>query len=111
MKKAVKVLMGIAAALVITAGASFAAPDDWATCTPASIGPAGTVVRMNVVDCNIAVASSDGYVTLSSVGTDQMMAAILTAMSLNKPVAIHINAAGDMDGSYPIVDSVIFTNI
>jgi len=84
---------------------------DWAACTPKQIGPYGSFVRLQVINCNVNPAGSkSGWMTLSNTGTDQMMATILTAMSLKKPIAVEFtNGITDAQG-YNIASAVIFNN-
>ena len=84
---------------------------DWAACTPEQIGPYGSLVRMRVTNCNINPADTrNGWMTLNSTGTDQMMATILTAMSLKKPISIEFdNTFKDAQG-YNIAKAIIFIN-
>ncbi|MDY0352283.1 MAG: hypothetical protein RBR09_13595 [Desulfobulbaceae bacterium] len=83
----------------------------WAACTPKQIGPYGSFVRLQVINCNVNPAGSkSGWMTLSNTGTDQMMATILTAMSLKKPISIEYGVAGTDAQGYNIASAVIFNN-
>ena len=104
LKKITFALIGLSMT-VLFASASFA--QTWGVCTPKKIGPYGSFVRLQATNCN--VASMNGWLTLSATGTDQMMAAILTAMSLNKTVAIAVDGTVDAE-SIPYATAVIFTN-
>ncbi|MFA5719389.1 MAG: hypothetical protein WC952_16900 [Desulfobulbaceae bacterium] len=86
----------------------------WSACTPAQIGPYGDIVRVQVVGCNVDPSGKkSGWMTLAPDNIDavnQMMAVILTAMTVNKPVAIgFVSGSTDMEG-YNIVHALIFNN-
>ncbi|MDY0350318.1 MAG: hypothetical protein RBR09_03605 [Desulfobulbaceae bacterium] len=107
-KKMTFALAGLLTAGALLAGNAFA---DWAACTPKQIGPYGSFVRLQVVNCNIVpYGTKNGWMTLSSTGTDQMMATILTAMSLKKPIAVEFGVAGTDAQGYNIASAVIFNN-
>jgi len=83
----------------------------WAVCIPTQIGPYGTMVRLQVKNCNENPAGTkNGWMTLSSTGTDQMMATILTAMSLKKPIAVEFGVAGTDAQGYNIASAVLFNS-
>ncbi len=113
MKKIIFALAGVVMSCALLAGNSFAATQ-WAACTPAQIGPYGAMVRVQLVGCNTDPANAkDGWMTLSTTGTDQMMATILTAMSLNKAVAIAFddtNNTIDAEG-YNYATALILNNL
>lgn len=110
MKKVVFALAGVVMSCALLAGNSMAATS-WSACTPAQIGPYGTMVRVQLVNCNINPAGEmAGWMTLSTTGTDQAMATLLTAMSLQKPVAIGFDGTTDAEG-YNIVTSLILNNL
>ncbi|MBU0946533.1 MAG: hypothetical protein KJ804_20585 [Proteobacteria bacterium] len=110
LRKLAYTLVGIAMSCTLFAGNSFAA-ETWAACTPAKIGPKGAIVRIQVTGCNIdPSAGNSGWMTLNTTGTDQMMATILTAMSLTKPVAIAFDGTKDAEG-YNYATAVIFNNL
>mgnify|MGYP007006685641 CR=1 FL=1 len=113
MKKIIFALAGVVMSCALLAGNSFAATQ-WAACTPAQIGPYGAIVRVQLTGCNINPAGAmGGWMTLSTTGTDQMMATILTAMSLNKAVAIAFDDAGatvDAEG-YNFATALILNNL
>ena len=111
MKKAIHFFVAMAVCFVMMTGVSFAA-DTWSACTAKSIGPSGDVVRLGVVSCNQAPLGgivSDGvtYLNLSTTGTDQMMAAVLTAMSLDLPVAVMTN--GTTSGGYGVASAILLS--
>ncbi|MDW7773269.1 MAG: hypothetical protein SCH71_10305 [Desulfobulbaceae bacterium] len=108
LKKAIVALAGLAISCTLFSSNAFAA---WAACTPLQIGPAGDIVRLQVGGCNLNPAGTkNGWMTLSANGTDQMMATILTAMSLNKPIAVEYGVAGTDAQGYNIASSIIFNN-
>jgi hypothetical protein len=49
-----------------------------------------------------------GWVTLSATGTDQMMATMLTAMSLNKQVTVQTDVDSKADG-YLLLNALILS--
>jgi len=109
MKKLTTIFSAIVVCLTLMAGVSFAA-DTWSACTPKSIGPDGNVVRVGLTGCNVAplgAVNTSGtlYLSLGTTGTDQMMAAILTAMSLDLPIAIKTD--GTMDSGYGVAKAVL----
>ena len=111
MKKLTTIFSAIVVCLTLMAGVSSAA-DTWSACTPKAIGPYGNVVRIGLTNCNIApqhgvVDQGTTWLSLSTTGTDQMMAAILTAMSLNLPVAIKTD--GTVDGAYGVATAVLLS--
>ena len=107
-KKMTFALAGLLIAGAFLAGNAFA---DWAACTPKQIGPYGSFVRLQVINCNVNPAGAkNGWMPLSNTGTDQMMATILTAMSLKKPIAIEYGVAGTDAQGYHIASAVIFNN-
>ena len=108
MKKLIFALAAVTISGVLLAGNSFAATT-WAACTPAQIGPYGTMVRLKVAGCNVDPSAGKTWLTLSQTGTDQMMATILTAMSLNKPIAVGFDGTKDAEG-YNYATAVIFNN-
>lgn len=109
LKKVIFALTGVAMSCALFAGNAFAATT-WAACTPQQIGPYGDFVRIRVINCNINPAGAkNGWMTLSQTGTDQMMATILTAMSLGKGVAIGFDGSTDAEG-YNYAVAVIFKN-
>ncbi len=108
MKKIVFALAGVVTSCALLAGNSFAATS-WAACTPSQIGPYGSIVRVQVTGCNAdPSAGKNGYMTLSTTGTDQMMATILTAISLDKPLAIAFDGTTDAEG-YNYATAVILS--
>lgn len=108
-KKVILGLAGIVLSCALFAGSSFAATS-WAACTPVKIGPAGSIVRLQVTSCTSDPSNGkDGWVTLSTTGTDQMMATILTAMSLNKPVGVGFDGSTDSEG-YNYAVAIMFNN-
>lgn len=109
LKKLALTLVGISMSCALLAGNSIAA-ETWSACTPAQIGPKGSIVRLQVTGCNIDPSGGkNGWMTLSTTGTDQMMATILTAMSLNKPIAIAFDGTTDAEG-YNYATSIVFNN-
>jgi hypothetical protein len=108
LKKLVLALTGIALSFTLFAGTSFAA---WAACTPKQLGPYSSIVRLQVTNCNVNPAGAkNGWVTLKSDQEDQMMATILTAMSLGKAVAVEYGVEGTDSAGYNIVSGVILNN-
>ena len=107
-KKVATTIAAVAISFSLFTGSSFA-DDQWAACTPAQIGPYGSEVRVKVTGCNIDPAAGLKWMTLSSEGTDQMMAAILTAMSMGKPIAVAFDGTKSAKG-YNIANAVIFSN-
>jgi hypothetical protein len=106
MKKIVLALAGVVMSCTLFAGNSFAT---WAACTPAQVGPYGSFVRIQLTGCNVdPSAGKSGYMTLSTTGTDQQMAVILTAISLAKPVAIQFDGTKDAEG-YNYATAVILS--
>jgi hypothetical protein len=103
-------LAGIAISCALFAGSSYAATS-WAACTPVKIGPAGDIVRIQVAGCTPVdpSAGKDGWLTLNATGTDQMMATILTAMSLTKPIGVGFDGTKDAEG-YNYATSIMFNN-
>lgn len=112
LKKLAITCVGVAFSLTLFAGNSFAAKQ-WAACDAQQIGPYGDIVRVKVINCNKNPAGTKkGWMTLSSKGTDQMMATILTAMSLDKPIAVEYddtNSVTDSQGHN--IASAIILNI
>lgn len=107
-KKAILSLAAVIISGALFSGNAFAA---WAACTPEQIGPYGDIVRVRVVACNYNPAGTkDGWMTLSSTGTDQMMATILTAMSLRKPIAVEYGVQGTDSEGYNIASAIIYNN-
>lgn len=105
LKKLLSVLAGMALVGTLFSGSAFAT--DWAVCTPAQIGPKGDIVRIQLTKCNINPAGTKkGWMTLQKAGSDQMMAVILTAMSLNKPIGVEFGTGTD-SGGYNWAYSVI----
>ncbi len=97
LKKLISVFAGIALAGILFSGNAVAT--DWAACTPAQIGPKGDIVRIQLTKCNKNPAGNKGgWMTLQKTGSDQMMAVILTAMSLNKPIAVEFGTGTDSSG-------------
>lgn len=92
-----------------------AAAEQFAACTPFKIGPAGANVQIQVSDCVSGTTAVDpscsngGWLRLSSTGTDQQLAVILTAMSLNKAVSVGYECAV-RSGGYVISSSILFVN-
>lgn len=70
----------------LAAGNAVDFTDGWKGCTPLLVGPSNGDVMVK-----LSCASESGWAILSTTGTDQMMASILTAMSLNKPVSVLFN--------------------
>ena len=60
--------------------------DGWKGCTPLLVGPSNGDVMVK-----LSCGTESGWAILSTTGTDQMMASILTAMSLSKPVSVLIS--------------------
>ena len=106
LKKITFAFVVVALSCALFAGNAFAA---WAACTPKAIGPYGSDVRLQVTECNVDPSSGLGWIQLSSTGTDQMMATILTAMSLQKPIAVQFDGSKGGSG-YNIATAIIFTN-
>ena len=107
MKKVMTILSAVGFTLTLMAGNSFAA---WSACTPAAIGPKGDIVRVKVTGCSPADPSGGKlWLTLNATGTDQQMATILTAMSLNKPISVQTLGNKDAE-NYFISNSIIFVN-
>ncbi len=112
MKKLTTIFSAIVVCLTLMAGVSFAA-DTWSACTPSAIGPFGNVVRLGLKNCNIApqhgIPNGDiTWLTLSTTGTDQMMATVLTAMSLDLPITLKTTGTVDSEG-YGFVTSVLLS--
>lgn len=102
-------LAGIALSCALFAGSSYAATS-WAACTPVKIGPAGSIVRIQVTGCTSDPSNNhDGWLTLNTTGTDQMMATILTAMSLTKPIGVGYDGTKDAEG-YNYAVAIMFNN-
>ena len=112
MKKTLRFVTAVTVCFLLMAGVSFA-EDTWSACTPKSIGPYGDVVRVGLDNCNVApqkgvVADGVTYMDLSTTGTDQMMAVILTAMSLGQPVAVMTDGTTYSDG-YGVISAVLLS--
>jgi hypothetical protein len=108
MKKIVFALAGVVMSCALLAGNSLAA-DSWAVCTPSQVGPSGTSVFIQLTGCNIdPSAGMSGYMTLSTEGSDQMMAVVLTAISLAKPVAVSWDGTKSAEG-YNIAKALILS--
>ena len=107
-KKVATTIAAVAISFPLFTGSSFA-DDQWAACTPAQIGPYGSEVRLKVTGCNIDPTAGLQWMALNSVGTDQMMAAILTAMSMGKPIGIAFDGTRSTTG-YNLANAVIFSN-
>lgn len=88
MKKLGTIIIGVALSLVLFSGNSFAETKAWAACTPKQVGHQDGFVRVKLLNCNINITSGLNYMTLKAGGEDQMMATILTAISLAQPVAV-----------------------
>lgn len=103
-KKVMFALAGVVMSCALLAGNSFAATATWAACTPTQVGHQDGFVRVGVSGCNIDPTGGLGYMTLSDAGVDQMMATILTAISLDKPIAI--GADGTSSNGYKVATAV-----
>jgi len=84
----------------------------WSACTPMQLGPYGDIVRIQVTNCNIDPSDNkNGWITLNPGNIDavnQMMATILTAMTMKKPIAVAFdNEVKDTEG-YNIISALIF---
>lgn len=87
-KKLGAIIAGIALSLVLFSGYSFAETKAWAACTPQKVGHQDGFVRVKLTECNMNITSGLGFMTLAAGGEDQMMATILTAMSLKQAVSV-----------------------
>lgn len=87
-KKLGAIIAGVALSLVLFSGYSFAETKAWAACTPKKVGHQDGFVRVKLDQCNMNITSGLGFMTLKASGEDQMMATILTAISLKQPVSI-----------------------
>lgn len=87
-KKIGAIIAGVALSLVLFSGNSFAETKAWAACTPKKVGHQDGFVRVKLTECNMNITSGLGFMTLAKGGEDQMMATILTAISLAQPVSI-----------------------
>ena len=87
-KKIGSILVGVALSLVLFSGNSFAETKAWAACTPKQVGHQDGYVRVKLLNCNKNITGGLNYMTLKAAGEDQMMATILTAISLTQPVAV-----------------------
>ena len=65
--------------------------DGWMGCTPLVIGPTSGDVMVKLSCTDSSGASYYGWAKLSTTGTNQMMAAFLTAQSLNASLAVHFS--------------------
>lgn len=106
MKKVIFALAGIVMSCALLAGNAFAVTS-WTKCDATQIGPLGTIVRVQLTGCTIPGDTQGGWVTLSSSNTDQAMAVMLTAMSLNKPVTVATDSTV-LDG-YIVLNALILS--
>lgn len=108
MKKILTTLAISAMAFTVSATASIAA---WNTCTPSSVGPAGTVIRVYFPDCtdkfSTSVTDGAGWVTLKSDMQDQQLAVVLTAMSMGQTMTLQTGVTTDSAG-YDVANSLLF---
>lgn len=107
MKKLIFAVTGVVMSCALLAGSSFAA-DTWTKCDAAQIGPFGSVVRVQLTNCALPDDAMGGWVTLSATGTDQMMATMLTAMSLDKQVTVQTDVDSKADG-YLLLNALILS--
>lgn len=107
MKKIIFAVTGVIMSCALLAGNSFAAPV-WTKCDAAQVGPFGSVVRVQLTGCTLPGDTLGGWVTLSSTGTDQMMATMLTAMSLNKQVTVQTDVDSKASG-YLLLNALILS--
>ncbi len=90
---------------MVTTASAVDFTDGWKGCTPLLIGPANgdVMVKLSCTD------GESGWAMLSTTGTDQMMASILTAMSLQKPVSVWISGTATETGGtfeYSVVKGI-----
>ena len=83
--------------------------DGWKGCTPLVIGPANGDVMVKL-SCT---GGESGWAMLSTTGTDQMMASILTAMSLGKSISVWISGTATETGGtfeYSVAKGIQLSN-
>jgi len=115
--KKIKIASVVAVISIMFFAGNAMAASGWAACTPKKIGPYGDAgVRIQVLSCMSGTTSVDpsggqnGWMVLNTVGEDQQMAAILTAMSMGKPVSVHYDTTVKDSSGYVIADSILFIN-
>ncbi len=73
--------------------------DGWMGCTPLVIGPNNGDVMVKLGSCTDSVGVTySGWAMLSTTGTDQMMAAFLTAQSLSKSISVNFSGTATETG-------------
>lgn len=107
--------LGVAFTCSLFVGSASAA-QDFAICTPTKIGPnalTGTVL-VQLQNCLNSKDPSNGdandICTLSTTSTDQMMASILTAMSLSKPVTVGFDTSVTNPSTGKVVINMVTFN-
>ncbi len=111
MKKIIAAVAGIAISCTLLAGTSFAAAK-WTRCTAIKAGPWGDLVRIQVKDCagGDISAGKGGWMTVAATaGTDRMLAATLTAISLENQVGIYSDKMVKDSEGYVVVQAVMTT--
>ncbi len=102
-------VVGIILSCTLFAGNSFAT---WANCKVAKAGyygPASTN-RVRLINCNVDPSNGkNGWVSLNSKGSYEMLAAALTAVSLEHSVGVEFNGTKDSQG-YNILISLFAIN-
>lgn len=104
LKKLALIIASIGLSCTLFAGNSFAATTTWAACTPKQVGHQDGFVRIKLASCNVNITNSLNYMTLASAGEDQMMATVLTAISLGQPVAV--GSDGTSKNGYRVATAV-----
>lgn len=82
--------------------------DGWMGCTPLVIGPNNGDVMVKLGSCTDDAGNNySGWAILSTTGTDQMMAAFLTAQSLIKSVSVNFSGTSTETGGTFAYNKVI----
>jgi hypothetical protein len=104
LKKLALIIASIGLSCTLFAGNSFAATSTWAACTPTQVGHQDGFVRIKIESCNVNITNNLNYMTLASAGEDQMMATVLTAISLGQAVAVGTD--GTSKNGYKVATAV-----